>query len=197
MPCSRSGKHSRTTPWQHALASLGKDGLRLARAVAPMIRTPALPSYKCGAIASSSLALAAVGSCCVCKPPPGRSHGKHCGRCNTVSATWHWPTHLVPFARNPPATSSPFRIDDPPLLVVLGGWCRHNLAFAVVPCCVFPSLFPQRRVPDCTGGGAEMVTTYNQFIDYLVLKATTAGRLCSVAFLKMQGKNRVLHSPAL
>jgi hypothetical protein len=34
--------------------------------------------------------------------------------------------------------------------------------FAVVPCCVFPELFPERRTKD-----GDSVRTYVQFLDYL------------------------------
>lgn len=39
---------------------------------------------------------------------------------------------------------------------------RANKPFAVLPCCVFPSLFPQRRLAD-----GEPVRKYEQFISYL------------------------------
>ena len=42
--------------------------------------------------------------------------------------------------------------------------------FAVVPCCVFPTLFPNRRVPDTAGGGTVPVRTHEQFVRYLCAK---------------------------
>ena len=48
--------------------------------------------------------------------------------------------------------------------------------FAVVPCCVFPSLFPHRRLPAAKaeegsgGGGGDPVRTHEQFVRYLCAK---------------------------
>ena len=81
---------------------------------------------------------------------------------------------------------------------------RTGAAFAVVPCCVFPSLFPHRMLP-CIGGsgsgsggggGQERrpVLSYGDFCDFLQQKVQQGGRSCSLAFLPMQGKNRVLFS---
>ena len=81
---------------------------------------------------------------------------------------------------------------------------RTGAAFAVVPCCVFPGLFPHRMLP-CIGGsgsgsgggggqGRRPVFSYCDFCDFLQQKVKQGGRSCSLAFLPMQGKNRVLFS---
>lgn len=56
--------------------------------------------------------------------------------------------------------------------------------FAVVPCCVFPELFPDRRTAD----GAP-VRTYVQFVDYLVAKHPDA----KLGYLPFKGRNRVVY----
>eukprot|EP01006_Ploeotia_vitrea_P018626 TRINITY_DN50247_c0_g2_i1.p3 TRINITY_DN50247_c0_g2~~TRINITY_DN50247_c0_g2_i1.p3 ORF type:complete len:190 (-),score=79.73 TRINITY_DN50247_c0_g2_i1:46-615(-) len=60
---------------------------------------------------------------------------------------------------------------------------REKKPFAVVPCCVFSKLFPERRTAD-----GKPVTTYLQLIDYF--KRTYPG--LSVAHLPVQGRNLVL-----
>ena len=56
--------------------------------------------------------------------------------------------------------------------------------FAVVPCCVFPELFPDRRTAD----GAP-VRTYVEFVDYLVAKHPDA----KLGYLPFKGRNRVVY----
>ena len=56
--------------------------------------------------------------------------------------------------------------------------------FAVVPCCVFPELFPERRTKD-----GDSVRTYVQFIDYLVAKHPDI----KLAYLPFKGRNRVVY----
>ena len=56
--------------------------------------------------------------------------------------------------------------------------------FAVVPCCVFPELFPERRTKD-----GDSVRTYVQFIDYLVAKHPDI----RLAYLPFKGRNRVVY----
>ena len=83
----------------------------------------------------------------------------------------------------------------------------HGKPFAIVPCCVFPALFPDRRVPadeedaeeDAeTEEGDEKkiqnarhvpVTQLAQLVRYLALE--TGGR---VTHLDFQGANRVVYS---
>lgn len=60
---------------------------------------------------------------------------------------------------------------------------RLNKAFAVVPCCVFPNLRPDRRT--ATG---EPVVEYDDFIDYLCAKSEDI----QVARLGFQGRNQVV-----
>jgi hypothetical protein len=49
------------------------------------------------------------------------------------------------------------------------GALRHRRPFAVVPCCVFAKLFPERRMPR-TGLS---VSSYADFLDYLQAWAHT------------------------
>ncbi|RKP11836.1 hypothetical protein BJ684DRAFT_21590 [Piptocephalis cylindrospora] len=62
---------------------------------------------------------------------------------------------------------------------------RLGMPWAIVPCCVFPSLFPERRSP--TDG--EEVTTTERFIDYLQAKDPGIQH----AYLPFEGRNRVLY----
>ena len=61
---------------------------------------------------------------------------------------------------------------------------EYNKPFAIVPCCVFPELFPHRR--DAKG---DLVKERLQLVEYLVLK--TRAR---VAHLDMEGANQVVYS---
>lgn len=63
---------------------------------------------------------------------------------------------------------------------------RHAVPFAIVPCCVFPDLFPYRRWLD------RPVTTYEQLVAYLYAECGE-GEVAK-AFLPIQGRNIVLHS---
>ena len=56
--------------------------------------------------------------------------------------------------------------------------------FAVVPCCVFPTMFPERRLR--TG---QSVRTYRGFIHYLRAKHPAI----ETARLPFEGRNRVLY----
>eukprot|EP01059_Diplonema_ambulator_P013856 TRINITY_DN24556_c0_g1_i1.p1 TRINITY_DN24556_c0_g1~~TRINITY_DN24556_c0_g1_i1.p1 ORF type:complete len:386 (+),score=77.29 TRINITY_DN24556_c0_g1_i1:661-1818(+) len=65
----------------------------------------------------------------------------------------------------------------------------HNKAFFVVPCCVFPTKFPHRKLP--TG---EPVTTTSDLIQYLASLCAARGRTAATATLPFQGANKVLYS---
>jgi hypothetical protein len=60
----------------------------------------------------------------------------------------------------------------------------RGIPFVVVPCCVFPSKFPDRRTPQGTP-----VVTYQEFIAYLKAKAPFA----RTAHLPFKGRNTVLY----
>jgi hypothetical protein len=62
---------------------------------------------------------------------------------------------------------------------------EHSKPFAVVPCCVFGSSFPHRRLPE--GGGP--VQSYEDLVEYLVAKDPTIQK----DFLPFDGKNQVLY----
>jgi hypothetical protein len=59
----------------------------------------------------------------------------------------------------------------------------HNKPFAVVPCCVFPHLWPHRQL-----ASGKSVVDYAEFIEYLKQKDTRI----KVEFLNLSGRNRVL-----
>ena len=63
--------------------------------------------------------------------------------------------------------------------------------FAVVPCCVFPKLFPARWLPRAQGGGAPTpVVDYAQFVEYLRAKSPAI----ETAYLNTKGRNLILFS---
>ena len=64
----------------------------------------------------------------------------------------------------------------------------RGLPWAVVPCCVFPALFPRRRVPGADGAPVP-VRTYGDFVRYLALKSPGA-RLAKLPF---EGMNVVVY----
>ena len=59
-----------------------------------------------------------------------------------------------------------------------------NKSFAVVPCCVFPTMFPDRLTEE---GGT--VTTQKEFVDYLLRK----DKDIKVTFLPFKGRNAVVY----
>eukprot|EP00741_Cyanophora_paradoxa_P019615 tig00021135_g18934.t1 len=77
----------------------------------------------------------------------------------------------------------PDQATDPIVKVAL----RLGVPFAVVPCCVFPSLFTERRRP-----GGEPVITYPHLVEYL---KALAGPSAQETFLPFQGRNRVIWRP--
>jgi len=60
-----------------------------------------------------------------------------------------------------------------------------QLPFAVLPCCVFSALFPDRRLSD-----GSVPTTYDQFCTYLMEKSDTIRSV----YLPFLGRNRVLYT---
>lgn len=60
----------------------------------------------------------------------------------------------------------------------------YNISFAVVPCCVFPSLWPNRRKRD-----GSPVTTVNDLVTYLAEK----DERIQVGFLPFSGRNKVVY----
>jgi len=69
---------------------------------------------------------------------------------------------------------------------------RSGKPFAVVPCCVFPELFPGRVVRDGDAGDEEEgreVREYGEFVRYLAQKHPDA----KIAYLPFQGRNRVVY----
>jgi len=59
----------------------------------------------------------------------------------------------------------------------------HSKPFAVVPCCVFPNLFPRKK-----RDGTEVIT-YFHFVDYLLEKEERI----TVGYLGFQGRTKVLY----
>lgn len=74
---------------------------------------------------------------------------------------------------------------------------HRGLPFAVVPCCVFPTVFKSRRQfwrfdPE---DRKRAVRTYNTFVLYLVERARALGaKDCRTAELPLEGKNIVVYS---
>ena len=64
-----------------------------------------------------------------------------------------------------------------------------NVPFCVVPCCVFPSEFPERRNPDGT-----RLRTYQQLIDYLSQKALDIRHADLDFHFSETAKSRVLYT---
>ena len=62
---------------------------------------------------------------------------------------------------------------------------QYNKPFAVVPCCVFPSLFPNRKLKD-----GQLVRTLDQFITYLKAKHPD---IQSTTLMDMPGCNVVIY----
>merc|ERR1711957_630895 len=72
---------------------------------------------------------------------------------------------------------------------------RNNKAFAVVPCCVFPSLFGARR--QSVGGPGYSVRNYSTFMSYLVDVARERGASdVQRGLLAVDGRNQVIFSRA-
>ena len=66
----------------------------------------------------------------------------------------------------------------------------HDKPFAIVPCCVFAHLAPDRRLPALDGEGeGEIVRDINQFVRYLKAKSP---RIVE-ALLPFEGRNKVLY----
>lgn len=65
----------------------------------------------------------------------------------------------------------------------------YNKSVAIVPCCVFPSLFPTRQLQVPNTQGSRIVRTYNDFMQYLLEK----DERLQVEALPFQGKNQVIY----
>ncbi len=61
---------------------------------------------------------------------------------------------------------------------------QKRIPFAVVPCCVFASLFPSRRLAN-----GQPVTTYEELVAYLLEKDVRI----RTAFLNVHGRNQILY----
>ena len=72
---------------------------------------------------------------------------------------------------------------DQPTEAIVDAALAHGKPFAVVPCCVFPSLFPHRQLR--TGQG---VNTYSGFVRYLLEKDPRIQQ----ARLPFAGRSRVV-----
>ena len=64
---------------------------------------------------------------------------------------------------------------------------KHDKVFAIVPCCVFPSLFPLRHL-----GDGKQVQSYDEFLAFLMEKDARLKR----ATLPIEGKNQVIYQGA-
>ena len=80
---------------------------------------------------------------------------------------------------------------------ILDAALKHKKSVAIVPCCVFPSLFPKRKflcshVDSCNSSNNtcyKPVKTYNDFLCYLMEKDD---RLCRET-LPFEGRNQVIY----
>lgn len=61
---------------------------------------------------------------------------------------------------------------------------KSGKSFAVVPCCVFPHLFPDRRLPN-----GRSVVEYADFVEFLMSKDPSIRS----QLLPFQGRNRVVY----
>ncbi|GMI07016.1 hypothetical protein TrVE_jg283 [Triparma verrucosa] len=63
---------------------------------------------------------------------------------------------------------------------------KYNKSYAVVPCCVFPNLFKERRIVDADGVSRE-VRSYEEFVEYLTVGG---GERCTLNF---DGRNECVY----
>ena len=64
---------------------------------------------------------------------------------------------------------------------------KYGKPFAVLPCCVFPQLFPERRIQRAAAG-ERAVVRYSEFIEYLRAKSDDI----ELAHLPFEGRNQVV-----
>jgi hypothetical protein len=73
---------------------------------------------------------------------------------------------------------------DQPTEDIVDAALQLNKPFAIVPCCVFPRLFPQRTLPN-----GSPVQSYEQYLEYLLLKDSRLRRY----ELPFEGRNVVIY----
>ncbi|EJK65276.1 hypothetical protein THAOC_13883 [Thalassiosira oceanica] len=78
---------------------------------------------------------------------------------------------------------------DEPTEAIIDVALKHGLPFAVVPCCVFADLYPNRKLWSEEQGGEIPVRTYEQFIEYLLAK----DKSLRIETLPFQGKCNVIY----
>jgi len=66
---------------------------------------------------------------------------------------------------------------------------QYDKPFAIVPCCVFPGLFPTRFVASTQDGTARFVRTYDDLMQYLLLK----DERIQTTTLPFEGRNQVVY----
>ncbi len=68
---------------------------------------------------------------------------------------------------------------------------EHDLSVAIIPCCLFTSLFPSRMMKRSSDGVDEEVpvTDYNDFLQYLLDKDESL----QLHTLPFEGKNKVIY----
>lgn len=74
---------------------------------------------------------------------------------------------------------------------ILDAALEHNLSVAIIPCCLFTSLFPPRKIKRSSDGVDEEVpvTGYDDFIQYLLDKDVSL----QLHTLPFEGKNKVIY----
>jgi len=65
---------------------------------------------------------------------------------------------------------------------------QHDAPFALMPCCVFPRLFPHRRLHQEGGSQAVPVTSYEQLVEYLQQQGRAERQV-----LDFEGANTVVY----
>jgi hypothetical protein len=66
---------------------------------------------------------------------------------------------------------------------------EHNLSVAIIPCCVFPDLFPSRMIQRSSDHEERAVRHYSDFLQYLLDKDASL----QLATLPFRGKNKVIY----
>ena len=100
--------------------------------------------------------------------------------CHLPAFCYMWPTHPAVISSHVQVFGS---LQATEFIVDFAQKSRKP--FAVVPCCVYSSEFPTRRLP-C----GELVRTYEQLLDYLVAKDAIHIKVATLAF---EGKNKVVY----
>ena len=67
---------------------------------------------------------------------------------------------------------------------------KYDKSFAILPCCVFPNLYPKYMEVD---GKSKEVVSYLEFVEYLQLKNSDI----KIDYLAFKGRNKILYYDSL